>query len=49
MFKLRPIKLVFGDPIPYSDIEDMDEDQMAEYVGAKIAECYEQAREWNSK
>ena len=49
MFKLGRVKLVFGDPIPFSEIEEMDEEQMAEYVGGKIAECYEKAREWNSK
>ena len=43
------VKLVFGDPIPFSEIEEMDEEQMADYLGTKIAECYHEAREWNTK
>ena len=47
--KLGRVKLVFGDPIPFSDIQELDDEQMTEYLSAKIAECYEQARQWNTQ
>ncbi len=47
--KPHKIKLIVGDPIPFDDIADMDEQTMADYVGQKIAEVYERAKAWNTK
>ena len=41
------IKLVVGESIPFSQLAEMDEEQMAEFVGTRIAECYNEARQWN--
>ena len=39
------VRLFVGEPIPFGDMEHMTEDEMAEFVGAKIAEAYESARQ----
>lgn len=47
--KLGRIKLIVGHPIPFDDLKDMSEEEMADYVGQKIAECYDEARQWNTE
>ena len=42
--KPHKIRLVVGRPIPFCDMESMSEEEMADYVGKKIAACYEEAR-----
>ncbi len=43
----RPIKLVVGHPILFSELDGKSQEEMAEIVGQRIAECYQEAREWN--
>lgn len=43
----RRIKLVVGNQIPFSELADKSEEEMAEIVGQRIAECYQEARHWN--
>lgn len=46
--KMGRVKLVVGDPIPFASMERMSEQEMADFVGEKIAECYGEAKEWNT-
>ena len=42
--KMGRVRVYIGHPIPYSDLENMSEQEMADFVGKKIAECYEEAK-----
>lgn len=48
-FRPSRVKMVVGQPIAFAEIEDLDEEQMAHYLGEKIAECYDEARRWNTQ
>ena len=45
--KLGKVKVVVGEPIEFSELESLTEQQMADYVGEKLAVCYNEAKEWN--
>lgn len=45
--KSHPLRVVVGEPIAYSEMENMSEQEMAEFVARKIAVCYDEAKQWN--
>ena len=44
--KFGRVRLFVGEPIPYEDLAELSDQEMAEYVGSKIAECYEEAKKF---
>lgn len=43
------VKVVVGDPIEFAEIESMSEEEMAEYLGERLAECVNEAKAWNGR
>lgn len=47
MPKMGRVKTIIGEPIQFSEMASMTQQEMADYVGQKIAECYREAKDWN--
>lgn len=43
------VKVVVGHPIEFSEVESMSEQEMADFLGGRLGQCYREARDWNTR